>query len=222
MSGRGPRGGRLDGEGGVVLEQLVQLHVRRLKVHLEECPGMNSQTPSRCRANWAQMRQSKPGTGLDKSHSWGERDNRLRALRAARPHTVGYVGVCDQKEGMVEWRCAGAIRSVPCSPLKSPSGVGFGDWGLGFGPSQWLQRVPSPQRGVRKGCEGYGMEQMRWSSRSSMFAKSRSTWFRVRESWYRVESLRNGSEAGSCFQADRLWYHSTLGSRVIMKNKKKR
>ena len=27
------------------------------------------------------------------------RDNRLRALRATRPHTVGYIGGCDQEKG---------------------------------------------------------------------------------------------------------------------------
>ena len=32
----------------------------------------------------------------------GKRDNRLRALRAARPHTVGCIGVCDQEEGEIE------------------------------------------------------------------------------------------------------------------------
>ena len=31
-----------------------------------------------------------------------ERDNRLRALRATRPQTVGYIGGCDQEQGGVE------------------------------------------------------------------------------------------------------------------------
>ena len=31
-----------------------------------------------------------------------ERDNRLRALRATRPHTVGYIGGCDQEQGEIE------------------------------------------------------------------------------------------------------------------------
>ena len=33
------------------------------------------------------------------------RDNRLRALRHPRPHTVGYVGVCDQEQGGI--KCVG-------------------------------------------------------------------------------------------------------------------
>ena len=31
-----------------------------------------------------------------------ERENRLQALRPARPHTVGYIGVCDQEQGVIE------------------------------------------------------------------------------------------------------------------------
>ena len=33
----------------------------------------------------------------------GGRDNRSWALRLTRPHTVGYKGVCDQEQGVVEW-----------------------------------------------------------------------------------------------------------------------
>jgi len=31
-----------------------------------------------------------------------KRDNRLRALGATRPHTVGYIGECDQEQGEIE------------------------------------------------------------------------------------------------------------------------
>ena len=36
----------------------------------------------------------------------GERENRLRALRTACPHTVGYIGGCDEEQGEIEtsWR----------------------------------------------------------------------------------------------------------------------
>ena len=36
----------------------------------------------------------------------GGGDNRLRALRAARPHTVGYIGEWDQEQGGIEGRAA--------------------------------------------------------------------------------------------------------------------
>jgi hypothetical protein len=48
------------------------------------------------------------------------RDKRLRAPRAARPHTVGYVGERDQSPGVIEWtirvkRCKnGTVRAKPC------------------------------------------------------------------------------------------------------------
>ena len=32
----------------------------------------------------------------------GERENRLRALHTTRPPTVGYVGGCDQEEGVIK------------------------------------------------------------------------------------------------------------------------
>ena len=60
------------------------------------------------------------GEGVEKETSWfagegeereRERDSRLRALRGARPHTVGYIRGCDQEQG-------GVI---------SPSGDGRGD-----------------------------------------------------------------------------------------------
>ena len=31
-----------------------------------------------------------------------ERENRLRALRAARPKTLGYIGGCDQEQGVIK------------------------------------------------------------------------------------------------------------------------
>ena len=37
-----------------------------------------------------------------------ERYNRLRAPRATRPHTVGYIGGCDQEQGEIE-----ALAHVP-------------------------------------------------------------------------------------------------------------
>ena len=43
-----------------------------------------------------------------------ERDNRSRALRATRPHTVGYIGGCDQEEGEIE--CPG--RAMALAPTR--------------------------------------------------------------------------------------------------------
>ena len=37
--------------------------------------------------------------GREKGEGGREREEALLALRAAHPHTVGYVGVCDQEEG---------------------------------------------------------------------------------------------------------------------------
>ena len=31
------------------------------------------------------------------------RESRFRALHPTRPHRVGYIGVCGQEEGVVEW-----------------------------------------------------------------------------------------------------------------------
>ena len=39
----------------------------------------------------------------------GERDNRLRALRAARPHTVGYIEGGDQEQGEIECATPGRV-----------------------------------------------------------------------------------------------------------------
>jgi hypothetical protein len=48
----------------------------------------------------------------------GERDNRLRALRATRPHTVGYAGVCDQDLG-------GGVRLRTNEPASGLIEIGF-------------------------------------------------------------------------------------------------
>ena len=37
----------------------------------------------------------------------GRGGNRLRALRATRPHTVGYLERCDQEQGEIECPCSG-------------------------------------------------------------------------------------------------------------------
>ena len=49
-----------------------------------------------------------------------ERDKRSRALRATRPHTVGYIGACDQEQGEIEsvWDRhgrTGAVRGLLCA-----------------------------------------------------------------------------------------------------------
>ena len=36
-----------------------------------------------------------------------KRGNRLRALRPPRPHTLGYIGGCDQEEGVIKSPCLG-------------------------------------------------------------------------------------------------------------------
>ena len=46
-----------------------------------------------------------------------ERDTRLRALRPTRPHTVGYVGVCDQEQGGIEWQGASRGAAPMCQEL---------------------------------------------------------------------------------------------------------
>ena len=40
----------------------------------------------------------------------GEEDNRLRALRGTRPHTVGYVRGRDQEQGEIECPCRRSAR----------------------------------------------------------------------------------------------------------------
>ena len=44
--------------------------------------------------------------------------DRLRALRHTRPHTVGYIGGCDQEEGMLERPCARHGRSQLVQHLR--------------------------------------------------------------------------------------------------------
>jgi hypothetical protein len=42
-----------------------------------------------------------------------EKDNRLRALRAARAHTVGFIGGCDQEQGKIKYFCNVLRGSMP-------------------------------------------------------------------------------------------------------------
>ena len=49
----------------------------------------------------------------------GERDNRLRALRAARPHAVGYVGVCGQEKGVIKCPLQGYLAHKKISLVLS-------------------------------------------------------------------------------------------------------
>ena len=46
----------------------------------------------------------------------GFRDNRSRALRPTRPHTAGYIGVCDQEQGVSE--CLSALENLAVPVLR--------------------------------------------------------------------------------------------------------
>ena len=53
-----------------------------------------------------------------------EKDSSLRALRATRPHTVSYIGGCDQEQGVMECPrcvrdCARRGRGEPATTLSS-------------------------------------------------------------------------------------------------------
>ena len=68
------------------------------------CVSLNSRLESNkeeeeqgCQGAWKSKRGFSPDFERDR-----ERHNRLRALRATRPHTVGYIGGCDQEQGGIE------------------------------------------------------------------------------------------------------------------------
>ena len=55
-----------------------------------------------------------------------ERDNRLRALRATRPHTGGYIGGCGQEEGVIEREARSTtFRSLPHSVRRTWGAVSY-------------------------------------------------------------------------------------------------
>ena len=60
-----------------------------------------------------------------------ERDDRLRALRATRPHTVGYIGGCDEEKGEIEspTHVTGIVCPESSASRKPPVAV----WGVGLG-----------------------------------------------------------------------------------------
>ena len=58
---------------------------------------------------------------IERGRERRERDNRLRALCPPYPHTLGYIGGCDQEQGEIECLEVGAGDLIASGLIKSKS-----------------------------------------------------------------------------------------------------